>query len=291
MISKKVFNLLLQFRDYNFNYDKSNQISSVYVEDTALMTNSYESNNGNIINSLYGNGDNISYVYDEYDRVIAINNDDGTIVEYLYNKKGLIAKIKDYSAGITTEYLYDIWGSTISTETSGTDNNAIYYSETTGDGNTSYVSKINNDVKTVTYRTDENGNGIIDNDGWTVAQTTDDLNRTFTVIVSPSEDNSTPITTSYTYADIGNSNRTTNLIESITYTQGDTVLAKYSYEYDNIGNITKVYENDQLTEEYTYDIYNQLHSVSDYRISKYTLYTYDSGNNIHSNNEQYMDSM
>lgn len=276
--------------DYNFNYDKFNQISSVCVEDTALMTNSYENNNGNIINSLYGNGDNISYVYDEYDRVIAINNDDGTIVEYFYNKKGLLAKIKDYSAGITTEYLYDIWGSNITTETSGTDNNTLYYSETTEDGNTSYISKINNDVKTVTYRTDDDGNGIIDNDGWTVAQTTDDLSRTPTITVTPSEANSTPITTSYTYVDVANSNRTTNLIESITYTQGDTVLAKYSYEYDNIGNITKVYENDQLIEEYTYDIYNQLHSVSDYRINKYTLYTYDSGNNLYSTNEQYMNS-
>lgn len=277
--------------DYNFNYDKFNQISSVYVGDTALMTNSYEANNGNIINSAYGNGDNISYVYDEYDRVIAINNNDGIIVEYFYNKKGLIAKIKDYSASITTEYIYDIWGSAVTIETSGTDNNTLYYSETTEDGNTSYISKINNDIKTVTYRTDENGNSIIDNDGWTVAQNTDNLNRTSTVTVTPSEDNRTPITTSYTYVDIGNSNRTTNLIESITYTQGNTVLVKYSYEYDSMGNIIKVYENNQLTEQYTYDINNQLHSVSDYRISKYTLYTYDSGNNIYSTNEQYMNSI
>ncbi len=276
---------------YNFTYDAFGNNQSVSVGNSTLATNSYGTSNYNLVRTTYGNGDYIKYTYDRYDRVSSVANDKGTLISYVYNKKGLVAKTVDYSSGITTEYLYSMWGSLQNTETTGTDNNTLTYQTVNENGNAVSVSKIMQDTKTVTTETDEDGNSIINNDGWKVTQSTDELDRALTETVTPSGDKATPITKSYTYVDGNGTNETTELVKSITYKQGDKVIAKYSYEYDDNNNISKVYENDELVEEYTYDNNNQLYRLKDYKNHKQVIYSYDNGGNINNTNEQYMDSI
>jgi len=277
---------------YNFTYDAFGNQQSVSIGDSVMVNNTYSNGGGNaiLLRTAYGNGDYIRYTYDRYQRVSSVANGDGTMISYIYNKKGLVAKAIDYSAGITTEYLYSMWGSLQNTETTGASGNTLSYQTTDENDNTVSVSKILEDTKTVTTEFDESGNYIINNDGWKVTQTNDDLDRALTETVTPSGDNAEPITKSYTYVDGNGTNKTTELVKSITYNQGNEVIAKYSYEYDDNSNITKVYENDVLAEEYTYDSNNQLHTVKDYRIRKYTLYNYDKAGNILDTNTQYLDS-
>ena len=276
---------------YNFTYDAFGNNQSVSVGNSTLATNSYGTSNYNLVRTTYGNGDYIKYTYDRYDRVSSVANDKGTLISYVYNKKGLVAKTVDYSSGITTEYLYSMWGSLQNTETTGTDNNTLTYQTVDENGNAVSVSKIKLDTKTVTAETDEDGNSIINNDGWKVTQSTDELDRALTETVTPSGDKATPITKSYTYVDGNGTNETTELVKSITYKQGEKVIAKYSYEYDDNNNISKVYENDELVEEYTYDNNNQLYRLKDYKNHKQAIYSYDNGGNINNTNEQYMDSI
>ena len=50
---------------------------------------------------LYGNGDSVSYTYDEFDRLIkTVYNDTTNYVEYVYNAEGSLAELR-YGTGPT----------------------------------------------------------------------------------------------------------------------------------------------------------------------------------------------
>ena len=52
------------------------------------------------------------------------------------------------------------------------------------------------------------------------------------------------------------------------------------YVYDEMGNITKVYENDELTARYQYDALSRLIREDNKAFKKTWLYSYDNNGNI-----------
>ena len=54
----------------------------------------------------------------------------------------------------------------------------------------------------------------------------------------------------------------------------------WKYEYDDNGNITKIYKNNVLDKEYTYDVLNQLTKEVDKATGTTTTYTYDKQGNL-----------
>ncbi len=56
-------------KNYNFEYDEFNNDKKVSVNDVNLIENIYEQNNGNLIKTKYGNGQELDYTYDKHDRI------------------------------------------------------------------------------------------------------------------------------------------------------------------------------------------------------------------------------
>ena len=87
------------------------------------------------------------------------------------------------------------------------------------------------------------------------------------------------LTSEYTYKNGAENHSTTNIMNGIHQTLGNTDLAYYHYEYDANNNITGIYEQNTLDLSYTYDSLNQLTSETNYKNSTATQYEYDSDSN------------
>ena len=79
----------------------------------------------------------------------------------------------------------------------------------------------------------------------------------------------------YTYLAGSGTNSTTAMLSTIAV-NGVT----WKYEYDDNGNITKIYKNNVLDKEYTYDVLNQLTKEVDKATGTTTTYTYDKQGNL-----------
>ena len=81
------------------------------------------------------------------------------------------------------------------------------------------------------------------------------------------------LNTNYSY--VTNGCRTSLVVKSID-NNGD----KYKYNYDVLGNITHIYHNGTLENEYFYDEYNQLIKEHNYILNNTIRYKYDNYGNI-----------
>ena len=94
------------------------------------------------------------------------------------------------------------------------------------------------------------------------------------------------LTENYSFLAGSAANTTTSMVSQYQVKDADTnaLLHGYSYEYDAVGNITKITENGAGYTDYTYDTVNQLLTAKDYNtagtlVKEYT-YTYDTYGNI-----------
>ena len=270
---------------YTFNYDVFNNLISTKIGDTAIVSNTYSANNVNLTKTTYANGDYIQYTYDKYDNITKITSETGVIAEFIYNKKGLIAKAVDKSSGTTTYYYYDFNG-TLTGEYRQTDGGDLsYFLSYDSDGNKVEKTLINEQTKTITTGTDENGKSYVSYDGVTAKTDTDDFGRTTEIKTSRGDGNSA-FFTNYEYASGKSENSTTNLVSKLTQKYGSKELASYEYSYDKNGNITEIYKNGKLAHKYTYDQLNQLYSEYDYVNLFYISYSYDNAGNLLAKHEQ-----
>lgn len=270
---------------YTFNYDVYNNLISTNIGDTALATNTYSANNGNLKKTTYANGDYIQYTYDEYDNITKLTGENGTIAEFVYNKKGLVAKAVDSVNNTTTYYYYDFSGNLTGEFRQNSNGSLSYYLGYDSDGNQVEKTSINGQTKTITTGTDEDGKSYVSNDGVTAKTTTDDFGRTTQVKTSRGEGNSVFLS-NYEYADGKTANSTTNLVSKLTQKYGNSELVNYEYTYDANGNITEIKQDGEVTNKYTYDSLNQLKTEYDYANLFYISYTYDSAGNIQAKHEQ-----
>ena len=71
-----------------------------------LATYDYGEQNGHLNSMTYGNGDSITYHYDNLDRLTEEAWGDGTSYEYFYNSEGALTKKVDTATGNTVNYEY-----------------------------------------------------------------------------------------------------------------------------------------------------------------------------------------
>ena len=96
-----------QHQYYYFAYNAWGQPTTTKVGNRTLSTNIYYKYNynlnetgagGNLKQTTYGNGDSVSYFYDELDRLIRKKyNDSGEYTEYSYNAEGAIGEMRHCS--------------------------------------------------------------------------------------------------------------------------------------------------------------------------------------------------
>lgn len=256
---------------YNYAFDKFGNTSTVKVGDQTLVTNVYESGNGQLQSEIYGNGTVYSYSYDEYGRVTDVFIDGTKSYSTVYNAKGQIAEIIDLVNNTKSLYTYDISGRVIRISQSGGK------SISTGYDILNRVTAINyqfaGQAKTASYGYGQDGQKGESTllSGATQTATYDSLSRETASTVGS-------LTRNTSYLDVSG-NKTTALPQTISYTQNGNTLLSTAYTYDVRGNIATL-TVDGVTYTYTYDSLNQLTGVTTSDNSFTASYSYDDGGNI-----------
>lgn len=252
--------IILGNKTYYFNYDDYLRNKSVYINDNKLIENTYEENNGNLLNTTYGNGNIISYDYDEFDRVLKLTKMDN-IYQYYYDNFGNLKQI--ISNDDHYKYYYDLAQRLI--DIIENEEFKIHYDYNELNNIISKVVTLGNINNQYMYEYNNEGNITkITIDGIVINYVYDDLQRLIQV-------NTNGNIVNYQY--ITNGKRTSTLIDSVT-NEDDT----YKFKYDKLGNITNIYKNNVLTKTYYYDIYNQL--IKEENITGSIEYIYDNFGNI-----------
>ncbi len=279
---------------YRFLYDAFGRTTATQMGDGSnyhsLSTLEYN-DAGLLSKQTYGNSDFIEFEYDNLDRLLNKSYNGSSIdkVQYFYGADGNIARTIDYSTNTDTKYVYDLAGRLVSTRDyiNGTSEHLGLKSfvEYTYADKTNYLTGIkhfnalgtqnigyrygnmsNGEMPDVIYGVTWNGKNVLnyvyDSLGRLTSKSTP-LDSADAVIDS--------IDTTYTYYDV-NDTKTTTLLKSIS-TAGTT----HTYEYDELGNITSIYDGSKYN-TYEYDDLNQLVRENlGYENATYT-YEYVNGN-------------
>ena len=287
-------------QDYNYTYDSFGNKTSVSVGNRELARYEYAPNNGNLIKTTYANGNTVELVYDVFDRVVEEKYNGTVKYRYVYNGEGDLAKkIEVQRSGLSEKevnvvnYEYDSLDRLIhSSEERIEDGKTteVQRSEHIYDGE-NRITKQSWSVggeagrsENYTYSTtDGTLQSMKTANGETISFEYDALKR-LKNIKSKHGSGTDFITQTYTYKDRAGQTTdgkqlTTNQIANIAYT-GIANPFDLSYEYDAIGNVSKVSQGSTVVAEYQYDKLNQLISEKlPQQDLKYT-YTYDTSGNI-----------
>lgn len=284
---------------YNYTYDSFGNKTSVSVGNRELARYEYAPNNGNLIKTTYANGNTVELVYDVFDRVVEEKYNGTVKYRYVYNGEGDLAKkIEVQRSGLSEKevnivnYEYDSLDRLIhSSEERIEDGKTteVQRSEHIYDGE-NRITKQSWSVggeagrsENYTYSTtDGTLQSMKTANGETISFGYDALKR-LKRIASKRSNNTDFITQTYTYHDragqTDGKQLTTNQIANIAYT-GIANPFDLSYEYDAIGNVSKVSQGSTEIAEYRYDKLNQLISEKLPQQHLEYTYTYDTSGNI-----------
>ena len=278
-ISSSVTDIIHNGISYEFNYDIYNNIIANKVGNTTLFSNTYAPYNGNLLRTDYANGDYIAYTYDDYNNIIMLSGEAGTIAQFVYNKKGLVSQIIDVPNNTTTYYYFDFEGNRIGEYRQATNGSLSYYLSVDSDGNKVEKTTINGQAMIITTGTDSEGKSFTSYDGVTVSYTSDDFGR-MTQVETSKDGLTYSFLTQYEYINGSNTNSTTNLVRKLTQQYSNNELVNYQYIYNDNGDVTQVYENGIKVAVYTYDELNQLTWYADKNTELYKYFLYDNSGNI-----------
>ena len=285
--------LLTKLNDYALLYDNVERPVGVEIGSRRFSTATYNSHNM-VGKTTYGNGAISIYWHDNFDRMTHLrkqSSSSGAAQDYYYayNNNGLLGLKKDLVSNTRTRYTYDMAGRLIrlrTTTDANADGGAQKYAETYG-----YESKTNRLKNyTMTFGSSETYSGSYRYGNASSGQIAEAVygvtfagveryKHAYDALGRKSSDTiytgSKSIPTTYTYLAGAKANSTTSMLKSLT-ANGIT----WSYEYDSVGNITKIYKNGTLEKEYTYDSLGQMTKEIDHTINYTSNYSYDNKGNI-----------
>ena len=272
---------------YNLSYDSFGRPTDVKIKNTTLSTNSYNADN-QLADTVYGNGDSVEYAYNEDNLLSSVKYDGALSYEYYYTSQNQVGRLVDHDNDVTWEYSYDMAGRLTDVESDngkkieyGYDSKGNPGSITVKDGTSTlsdigYTYDSQNRPSAVTvnsmagqpkqsYVYDSLGRIVSYENTFNSANPQNKINRSFSYLT--------------------NGGYQTNRIEELTYTQTtssgtSTYVAGYGYEYDDNGNITHIYFDDELQNRYYYDALNRLYREDRVSYNKTFVYTYDKNGDI-----------
>lgn len=110
---------------YSFGYDSFGNVTKFAIGSDpdasgsiTLAENTYNNNNGNLKNTVYGNGFKIGYSYDNYDRVTTVYHNGTTKFKWSYGADGQVGRHEDKINGKNYQYTYDLAGRLLRTDIS-----------------------------------------------------------------------------------------------------------------------------------------------------------------------------
>lgn len=246
-------------KKYTFTYDNFLNQKDVKINDSLLSSNTYDINNGNLLEKKYGNNTSIKYEYDNFNRLCRFTKSNA-VYDYFYNSFGMLARVND------TEYLYD-YANRLSQFLIDNIFRVKYDYDNNGNIN-SKKQTLNLDNHSIEYTFNEDDSIIkvtIDSD--TINNDYDYLGRLRRKSIN---DN---LINEYTYKT--NGDKTSLVVDTVKI--NDDV---YKYTYDNLYNIEKVTLNNQVINEYKYDNRSQLIEDINYVLGYKYILSYDNEGNI-----------
>ena len=308
-----------QHQYYYFAYNAWGQPTTTKVGNRTLSTNIYYKYNnnpdetgagGNLKQTTYGNGDSVSYFYDELDRLIRKTyNDTNEYTEYSYNAEGMIGELQHCSiqngqSTLTTyRFEYDSLGRLVRSSESVGDTVKLRTEHIYDGYNRLSKQKWSGGGKTYTeyytYNDGASGDGSLKQfrttSGQKINLTYDKLKRLQKSSIT-SNGGVEYYTVGQSYYTSGN--KTTPRVEYYNYRMtGGALITGDRYVYDALGNITEIQESEPVSGSsvrrtkvrYTYDDQNQLKTETRYTYSSNTdttgspvtySYSYDTAGNI-----------
>ncbi len=256
----------------------------------------YDANN-NVKTMTDEEGRTTTYTYDQMDRVIEVRDDQGHTQKTTYNAQGLVASRED-AEGRVTRYDYDVAGQRITVTDPDGGITRITYD---ANGNQQTVTDPKNHVTIYTYdklnqmtsmtdqtghvwqyEYDANGNRTreIKPDGSSI-ETTYDANDRVSTRKEYDTSHALLRSLSYSYDANGNVTSVSNGTSTLHYTYDELNRVKtatdhfgitLSYQYDGVGNLTRLTYPNNKTVQYSYDLADRLQQVTDW-LNNTTRYT------------------
>ncbi len=266
---------------YTFEYGNFGLRNSVKIGEDVLAAYEYTTNNE--LSALdYGNGDSVSYTYDELGRVVTKVFEDGETYRYTYHESGELATVTKDGTSDIDSYVYDAYG------------RLIKYSS--DKGNSHYKSLYSYQVAPdIVIKKEYEGSTLYNTTQYTydeynriVSVTPDGLGRQYSYDTlgrvtgwSDYNGDQAHIETTITYRNIGTgTNQTTGQIASLS-TTGTGYTMAYNYGYDSRGNIISISDGSNTT-TYVYDNANQLIRENNQAAGFTWVWSYDSAGNLKS---------
>ena len=298
-----------QHQYYTFAYNEWGQPTTTKVGSRTLSTNAYYAYNGtqtgaggNLRKTTYGNGQSVSYTYDNLDRLVKKQYNSGEYTEYAYNAEGALAELRHCSIqnGQSTltvyRFEYDSLGRLVRSGESVGDTVKLrtehIYDAYNRLSKQKWVLGNKRYSEAFAYSDGASGDGSLTSmttgTGDTLSFGYDALKRLQTVTAKSGS--STLFTTAYAYCGISAA-RTTPQVEFRNVRMGGTILEGKKYVYDELGNITEIRQSTgshKLLAAYKYDVQGQLERELYYdgigeataNITTACHYTYDSAGNL-----------
>lgn len=265
-----------------FTYDTAGNMTS--QTDASGATTYFQYNALNqLVKVIDPNGNSTTNTYDKNGNKTSSTDDNGNTTYYEYNYKGQLIKVKDALGNIT---IYTYGGTGCASCGGGTDKLTAI---TDANGNSTkyeydYLGRLTKETSplgnSISYSYDSKGNLIskTDANGATISFSYDSLGR---LLKKAYPDNTTE---RFTYDSKGNIVTATNANTSYSFTYStsgkvanvsDSSGRTVSYQYDSLGNKTKLIYPEGSTVTYSYDSANRLKSIVNGGGKTYT-FTYDS---------------
>ena len=281
---------------YAFEYDGFGNQTMVKAGDRTIESYRYAPNNGPLITVAYGNGDTQEILYDKEGRIKSRrwNGQSTDAVRYEYDDYGTLEKETDLVNGRIDKDQYDMTGrlvqsTTLEKNTGASGEPTVANTHTVQSLEIGYDSynRVNRLVQSL--ETAKTKTGFVYGDaskaqrpGLSYGLTVDGKQRqslaydamarctkeTMTLPGGQTRENS------FTYGTLRHLTDTDSLLSAMS-----NGTESWSYEYDNVGNITKITSGTKVI-TYQYDELNQLIRENNGVLGTTVLYTYDAGGNM-----------
>ena len=281
---------------YAFDYDGFGNQTMVKAGDKTLERYGYAPNNGPLKTVTYGNGDTQEILYDKEERIRARrwNGESTDAARYEYDDYGTLEKEIDLANGRIDKDQYDMTGrlvqsATLEKNTGAAGEPTVANTHTVQSLEIGYDSynRVNRLVQSL--EGSKTKTGLVYGDaskaqrpGLSYGLTVDGKQRQSLAYDAMGRCTKEEVTlpggqkreNCFTYGTLSHLTDTDSLLSAMS-----NGIESWSYEYDNVGNITKITSGTKVI-TYQYDELNQLIRENNGVLGTTVLYTYDAGGNM-----------
>ncbi|MBE5742823.1 MAG: RHS repeat protein, partial [Clostridiales bacterium] len=267
-----------------YEYEIKRRPSKITVDGNVYHTFEYQDDveeNGKIVDKTFktnAKGETVSVVEAKDGSFAEVSYNGVSQVKQTFNKDGSVSKVEDNVTGEVYDYTYDELGNV--TQISKTVNGTVERTESvTYDnyGNASQKSVTGGNTVTYSYKdnAERDLESVTNTEWYTSMPKMDNYKRNTGKTVKNGD------TVIYDY-DVEYMTVMVNGVEQVTDLPQKTIAngEKFTYEYNELGNITKIYRGSLLYNRFHYCVNNRLIREDNVLLGKSILYRYDSNGNI-----------